>query len=120
MYCTVEDIQHLAKSDYFAKLRTPNDAELAGIAEIVAGEIDGYLMQHGYDLPIQNAVLQRYCASLNAYGVAAAIERKADESQERKGLFQSKYEKGLAMLSNRRWVKYAVSTPTTTESEVEW
>ena len=120
MYCTVDDIQHLANSDYFARLKVPNDAELRGIAEVISGEIDGYLHQHGYELPVKDEVLLRYCASLNAYGVAGAIERKPDELQERKGLFQLKYEKGLAMLVNRRWVGYSTNSNITTGVEEEW
>lgn len=120
MYCTVDNIQHLAKSDYFARLKVPNDAELRGIAEIISGEIDGYLHQHGYDLPVMDRVLYTYCASLNAYGVAGAIERKADESLERKGLYQLKYEKGLAMLATRRWVGYSALDTTTPTEVTEW
>ena len=123
MYCTIEDIQHLAKSDYFARMNTPNDTELGAIADLIEGEIDGYLMQHGYDLPVKDPVLYKYCASLNAYGVAGAIERKSDQTEDRKGLFQSKYEKGLSMLSSRRWVRYAATTTlpaNTTAESTEW
>lgn len=107
------------KTDYFAKTTGIGQLELGSIANVIADELDGYLHQYGYSVPIIDVVLLKYVASLNVFGTAAALERKGELTKERKGFYESKYDKGLQMLKERRWVRLSAPASVKTVT-TEW